>query len=137
MYTTRQVRRFTAILMLALLAAFHAVPVLHAVTSEPESELPACCRTHGKHHCAMSVREASQVIDARSGKHAFAPPATCPSFPDYSAATNTAPQAIPSPAVSLPSLLAHPRSPISNRAAARMSQIRTRVGRGPPAYKLS
>jgi len=137
MYTTDQMRRFTAILMLALLGAFHAVPLLHAVSSDPESDLPACCRTHGKHHCAMSGREVSQMIDARSGKHAFAPPGTCPSFPDYAATTTTAPQAIPSFPVSLPSLLAHPRSPISSRAAARMSQIRTRAGRGPPASKLS
>jgi hypothetical protein len=128
--------RFTAILMLALLGAFYAVPLVHAVSSDPESDLPACCRTHGKHHCALSMRVVSQLVDARSGEHAIAAPATCPSFPDYAVTTTTAPQALTGSPVNLPALLAHPHSPIARRAIARLSQIRTRAGRGPPASSL-
>jgi len=131
------VRRITAILMLALLGAFYALPLSQAVSSDPESDLPVCCRSHGKHHCALTEEAVARMIPAGFGKDSFVPPATCPSFPDYSAATTTAPQAMTSSPVNLPSLLAHPRSPISSRAAARMSQIRTRAGRGPPASKLS
>jgi hypothetical protein len=73
------VRRFTAILMLALLGAFYAVPLLHAATSDPESDLPACCRRHGKHHCAMMDR---YLRLKASGKPAFsAPPEHCPFYP--------------------------------------------------------
>lgn len=46
-------RRFTAMLVLALLGATIPVPLLHAALSDPESDLPLCCRIRGKHHCAM------------------------------------------------------------------------------------
>jgi hypothetical protein len=37
----------------------------------------------------------------------------------------------------LPALLAEPHSPSASRAAARLSQIRTRAGRGPPSFDIA
>jgi hypothetical protein len=64
-------------LTFALLIAFGlplAAQVLGTLT-DPDSRLPACCRRHGKHHCAMPVGEAASSSDP-----AFqAPP--CQSYP--------------------------------------------------------
>ena len=45
-------RRVLAITLLLAFASPLVVP-LCAATADPEASLPACCRSHGKHHCAM------------------------------------------------------------------------------------
>lgn len=46
-------RRVLAITLLLALAAPLAQPVFAAATRDPEASLPACCRRHGAHRCAM------------------------------------------------------------------------------------
>jgi len=46
------VRRFSAILLLALLSFSLLTP---ALASDSNSKLPACCRRQGKHHCATAA----------------------------------------------------------------------------------
>jgi hypothetical protein len=104
--------------------------------SEDDSRLPSCCRRHGAHHCAMSTRMAAIRSQAGSAPVAAAP-SHCPSFPDYQAASTTPVYALAASTTDLPVLLAQAHPPTARRAAARLSQIRARAVRGPPASNLS
>jgi hypothetical protein len=121
-----------------LLALFFSLgPFAATLEAGDDARLPACCRRHGAHHCAMTGQMASMLVDASPGKSMFTAPSTCPAYPGSAAATAPAPQALAASLVSLPVLLAHRHSTASGRAAARLSQIRTRAGRGPPAFSLT
>jgi hypothetical protein len=45
-------RRAIAVLLMLVFSSMLIAPVLAA---DPEASLPACCRRHGKHHCAMRM----------------------------------------------------------------------------------
>jgi len=126
-------RRGLAIFLILL---FGLSPLVAALSASDESRLPPCCRRHGAHHCAMAMRLAAMRAEVASGKPFFTTPSTCPLFPGYAAALAVAIDALAAAQVSLPVLLALPHSPASRHAAARLSQIRTRAGRGPPANPL-
>jgi hypothetical protein len=129
-------RRGISILMILLFWLGPLTALLPA--SADDSRLPPCCRRHGAHHCAMSMRMASLMSQATSGgKPVFAAPMTCPLYPGVLSDSTMTIEAIAAPPVSLPTLLAQPHSPAASRAAARASQIRTRAGRGPPAFALA
>jgi hypothetical protein len=49
-------RRLLSILLLAAFALPLVAPGL-ALAQGPDAGLPACCRRHGQHHCAMSATE--------------------------------------------------------------------------------
>lgn len=57
-------RRFSAF---ALFAALVVPALLPFAVSSPESNLPACCRRDGRHHCAMTamMERASQQTSFR------------------------------------------------------------------------
>jgi len=99
-----------------------------------DASLPACCRRHGAHHCAMSARLAEMAAQAAAGKSDFlAAPSTCPQFPAVDS-TSTLPvhalivspaaQPIPSP---------QPRFALAIRAAAPQAPCQTRSTRAPPS----
>jgi len=106
--------------------------------SDNDSRLPPCCRRHGGHHCAMPSRTGATMANTAHGSApAFTAPVTCPYFPGYTARPATSTQALTASGVSLPALIAQVHSPAAGRAATRLSQIRTRAGRGPPASTLA
>jgi hypothetical protein len=120
------------------LALFFSLgPLAATLEGGDDARLPACCRRQGAHHCTMPAQMASMLADAASGTPVLTAPSTCPAFPGSAAATPAAPQALAGSAISLPALLAHPHSAVSGRAAARLSQYRTRAGRGPPHFFLA
>jgi len=109
-------------------------PLTAMLPVNAESRLPACCRRHGTHHCAMSAAMASMPAQASSTTApAFTSPSHCSQFPGYLPALTTPVLALTASPVSLPVLLASAHSPAGSRAAARLSQIRSRAGRAPPA----
>jgi len=123
-------------LSIALILLFWLGPLVALLPVSEDARLPPCCRRHGAHRCALALRSAASLRESASGKPAFTAPATCPFFPG-SAAVPTAPvQALTPPPVSLPVLLAQAHSP-AGRATARLSRIRTRASRGPPASTLA
>ena len=68
-------RRALAIFLLAVISSPLVAPLLQADTA---SDLPACCRRDGKHHCAM----ASMADEASSATPAFTQfHPKCPLFP--------------------------------------------------------
>jgi hypothetical protein len=86
----------------------------------------------------MSMRMAALMSRATfGGKPIFTAPLTCPYFPGYIAGPTLTIIALATPPVSMPVLLAQPHSPAAGRADARISQIRTRAGRGPPIARLA
>jgi hypothetical protein len=132
-YHELQMRRALSI---SLILFFGFGPLAATLGASDDAGLPACCRRHGAHHCAMSLSLAAAILDAAPGNAIFTTPATCPEFPGSAAAT-TAPQAMTAESLGLPALLAQAHTPQAARAAAPLSQIRTRAGRGPPNAGLA
>ncbi len=130
MYHHSKMRRALSIL---LILCFGLGPLAATLEASNDARLPACCRRHGAHRCVLSASLASMIAASASGQPIVTAPAACPAFPGSMAATAPAPQALAAAPVSLPVLLAYPLSPAAVRAAARLSRIRTRAGRGPPA----
>jgi hypothetical protein len=131
MYYQTQMRRALSI---SLILFFCIGPVTVALGASEDTGLPACCRRHGAHHCAESMR---MIAEAAPGKANLTASATCPAFPGYEAANTTASKALADSSIDLPALLAQPHSPAATRTAARLGQIRTRAGRAPPASALT
>jgi hypothetical protein len=127
-------RRALTILMILF---FGLGPFAATLSASDEASVPACCRRHGAHHCAMSARSAALLLETASGQHLFTAPASCPYFPGYTVAPNTTVLALTVAPAGLQDLLSVPHSPAASRAAARVSQVRTRAGRGPPASPLA
>ena len=123
-------------LSIFLILSFWLGPVVAILPAGDESRLPPCCRRHGAHHCALSIRMRAQIATDDAGKPTFKAPSTCPLFPGYSNVP-TAPNPALAAETALPLLLPQAHSPAAGRAAARLSQIRTRASRGPPSSLAS
>jgi hypothetical protein len=122
------------ILSTLLILTFGLGPLAEALPAGAEPSLPACCRRHGAHHCAISTEKAAKTAQASpSSTPILTAPSRCPYFPSYTGASTTPVHAMVAAAVGLPVLLAHAHSPAASRAAALLSQIRTRAGRAPPS----
>jgi hypothetical protein len=124
--------RMRRLLSFVLLAAFvlpMAAPLL-ALGQDPEAGLPACCRRHGQHHCAMLIEMQKRADQAYVG-------AICPHFPQHALAPTTAThllvlQAPPSVAAFSAAL-----SPIVRAEThRRLARERSRHKRGPPTNLL-
>ena len=124
-------------LSIFLVLFFGVGPFVAIFAASDESRLPFCCRRHGAHHCGMSTQMAAMTSAADPGTLNIKAPATCPWFPGYLVTLNTTALALAPAPVSLPTLLAEPHSPAAGRAAARISQIRTRANRGPPTSSIA
>jgi hypothetical protein len=99
------------------------------VLPDAESNLPACCRRNGAHHCTMSLDEAA----SNSATSVQAIRQTCPSFPAIAAPANASlALARPSAAV-FAALLSHPSIQFQTEARYRVSFNRSHQKRGPPA----
>ena len=133
-YYQSQMRRVLSIL---LVLSFSLGPLAATFGAGEDPRLPACCRRNGAHHCAMGMGASAIAAEIASGQAIVRAPSTCPSFPSAAAATNSGPHALTSTPMSLPVLLAQLHSPAAGGATARISQIRTRSGRAPPAATFS
>lgn len=128
-------RRLTSILLLVLFGGFYVVPLVHAASSDPESDLPACCRRNGKHHCAMMDR---YLREKSSGAPVFTlPPQHCPMYPQHRGMmfprSPFAFAVIPAAGADWAGLREHPACHAQTEARYRISCDRTRLKRGPPA----
>ncbi|MGD0730743.1 MAG: hypothetical protein ABR956_05725 [Terracidiphilus sp.] len=124
-------------LSIFLILSFWLGPVVAFLPASDESRLPPCCRRHGAHHCAMSQRMRAEMTADAAGKPAFNAPATCPLFPGYRNVPTAPAQALAAAGAALPVLLLQTHPPATGRAAALISQIRTRAGRGPPSTAVA
>src|SRR3974390_1979264 len=86
MYHDSQMRRSISIL-LALI--FGLGPLSFALLPADDASLPACCRRHGAHRCAMSSDVRSGLLRITSQTPAFTSPKHCPLFPQSDNASPT------------------------------------------------
>jgi hypothetical protein len=94
---------------------------------DAQSDLPACCRRNGVHHCIGNMDEAP----SNSGISFQAIRQTCPSF--GIAAPACANLALPKPSAAVfAALLSHPSIQFQTEACYRVSSSRSHQKRGPP-----
>jgi len=91
--------------------------------SDPEANLPACCRTHGKHHCMMTGGPTDGGASLAAEK--------CPYFPKASSASHVG--ATIKRTTTCAELLAHPVSVPPAEPGYRQSIHRSHHQRGPPS----
>ena len=121
-------RRVPAILLVFVFSFSLIGPALFV---DAESNLPACCRRDGKHHCGMTDRDMAEALS--SGAAVDALRAKCPFFPSGGAV-------LPQPGAALlaachpvcASLLSQPTVPAHAEAGYRISLNRAHHKRGPP-----
>jgi len=138
-YSLPNVHRWISILMLALIGAFCAVPLVRAASADSESDLPACCRRDGKHRCAMN----DEYLRSRSsdGPDVVSPPQHCPMYPQWTGiAFLRSPfrfAALPTANIFSAGLRSHPACFTQTFALYRISAERSRLERGPPSQQLA
>jgi hypothetical protein len=127
--------RTSAIVLLTLFLVVQVLPFVSSQTPD-EASLPACCRTHGKHHCVMNMNllTRSQGSDHRpvfaqvTEKCPYAPAALVglhgPGFKPTRSALIFA------------EIVSHPVQRPQTEAHRRISFDRSRQKRGPPAMVL-
>jgi hypothetical protein len=95
------VRRISAILLLALFSFLLIGPAVFA--SDPEANLPACCRRRGKHHCTVGTQTSATEVSLQTG--------ACPNFLTIRAVPASVNTGMAEPYVAeFTSLLSHPVS---------------------------
>jgi hypothetical protein len=114
-------------LAIGLLGLFSALSIVPFISSDPQSNLPACCRGNGKHRCGMQMAEQSTQ---NSGFTAVTP--RCPLFPKFASSAFRI-QLYPFAARTLGESMVHqPSAPVQAEAEHRVSATRAHHKRGPP-----
>jgi hypothetical protein len=118
------------IIAAALLLAFAGNTALPALFADPESNLPACCRRDGKHHCAMM--DMADMAPDDGGTYWKATPQKCGQFPKSGASLcsgKTGPQRTSEIG---PLVSSRPTVAARTEVLYRISHSRSREKRGPP-----
>jgi hypothetical protein len=115
---------------LLLVLSFTLIAPLLALGQTGESNLPACCRRNGKHHCAMRMVE--RTVAKTSGTQVGAPPEKCPYCPSSVATSGHRPLALVDTASVLGTLETLPTVIAQTESKWRISRDRSRQKRGPP-----
>jgi hypothetical protein len=123
------VHRVAAIL---LLSVFSLLPVASALGAGSGTQLPACCRTNGKHKCAMSDapkngHSAEATVSSIGSKCPYAGMQGFHPVPGSSFATSRA------GAIFFGAVLSHPVLHAQTEARFRISFSRAQQKRGPPS----
>jgi hypothetical protein len=131
MYHQNQMRR-AASLILVLFFGFG--PLSGLLQSSDDARLPACCRRHGAHHCAMAMQMAAMLAQEAAGKTPIlTAPLTCPMFPGFLAGPSAPAHALAASAASIPALPTQAHAPAYASVSALTGSLRVRAARGPPA----
>jgi hypothetical protein len=104
-----------------------------ALAQGPESNLPACCRRNGAHHCAMAMR--SNAMPA-SGTNLSALPQHCPAYPALVTPLRHVNLTAPAGPAAFAELVSNPAIRRQTEARACVSPDCARHKRGPPSTLL-
>ncbi|HLK18205.1 MAG TPA: hypothetical protein VKT81_04580 [Bryobacteraceae bacterium] len=126
---TSAVGRFVASALLLILACDTTLP---ALLTSPESNLPACCRRDGKHHCAMMEMLEKQQESAGPSWKTVAK--KCPMFPRGTVASLTHESAPPASVRFADSLSTYSAVKAQTEVLFHISHSRARQKRGPPSF---
>jgi len=117
-----------------LILMFGLGPLSSLIDGSDDASLPACCRRHGAHRCALTaIAEQSQSENTPT----LSAPMTCPSYPGTVALLSTVKQAL---AVALRTgepLLQFECTQIAANASLLSKPAQSHTGRSPPAWSLS
>lgn len=116
-----------------LIALFVPVlaPSLSVLRADPETSLPACCRSHGAHHCAMT----HWMLESLGAKPRFTA-APCPMYPTAASVPQIAAFTLAAaPALSVERVRVA-TLPAATAQRAQLLLARTRRDRGPPAPRV-
>jgi len=112
-----------------LLAVFGFPPIAPALVADADSNLPACCRRGGKHHCAMMTDEGASAAGISVGP--IRQP--CPMWPAAAPAPASGPVALPeSSGAVFGAVASHTARQFQTGARYRLSFDRSSQKRGPP-----
>jgi len=135
MYHLSQMRR---VLSIFLVLFFGIGPSPASFGASDDARLPACCRRHGAHHCAMSEEAVAQMVRASSGSTPLlSAPSQCPLYPDNPAATTSSIHALAGHFAASILYLIAPHSLAVPQTSSRVGKFRTHAGRGPPSPILA
>jgi hypothetical protein len=136
MYHLEQMRRVLSIVLLL----FFGIGPLPAASfgATDDARVPACCRRHGAHHCAMSKENAAQMVRSDSGSTLFlSAPSRCPWYPDNSPATTSPAHELARHFANSISSAVQTHTLAAIEAARCNGLVRTHAGRGPPSPSLT
>jgi len=117
------VRRILSISLLALFILPLLSP-LFALSSDPEANLPACCRRNGQHHCTMPLSQGTQMNVI---------PMKCPMYPKALTTSQHHELFCNTASLAFAAIISHPAIHRQTEARARVSLFCARQKRGPPA----
>jgi hypothetical protein len=121
-------------LSIFLVLFFLLSPLASALDAGQDASLPACCRRHGAHHCAMEMQAASPRPQAQSETTpVVSTPLTCPYYPGPATMMTGPAPALASRAAGLPATLEQTFAPTAWQSGALSHSATTHAGRGPPA----
>ena len=123
-------RGFSIFLMLM----FGLGPLSSLIDGSEDSNLPACCRRQGAHHCVM----AAMATETQSGKTPkMSAPMTCPRFPGAIAMLSTVKLALAASSQTCDEMRAFEYLRVAAQTSQLSKPAQTHAGRGPPASSLS
>jgi hypothetical protein len=111
---------------------FSLMMILPAFAGSPESNLAACCRKNGKHHCMMRPG-----IPSVTGPSFAAVGKKCPYFPHSTVAAHLETFAPALSTAIFAGIVRHPAVSPQTEAGYRASYLRSKQKRGPPSFLLS
>src|SRR5581483_1744099 len=118
-------------LSILMVLFFGLGPLSATLEGSDDASLPACCRRHGAHHCAMSIESGAAKAQPSSSPTVSAP-VTCPYYPGTAAAVTGSVFALVFSIAHLPVTIVSAYRPLTASIAAVANPSRTHAGRGPP-----
>jgi hypothetical protein len=129
MYYRKHMRRGISIFLILF---FGMGPLLATLEGSDDTSLPACCRRHGEHHCAITAQMLAMIQAASGSTPMLAAPLTCPVFPGFMAGPATPAHALAASQLRLPAPHLQVLTFVHGRVNAQLRSVLTHAGRGPP-----
>ncbi|HWT65679.1 MAG TPA: hypothetical protein VN151_06160 [Terracidiphilus sp.] len=127
-------RRFLAVLFVVF---FGFGPLAATLEASDDACLPACCRTHGVHHCAMSSALRGWMLRTESRAPSFTAPATCPLYPGFLSQATAPVHALPALKTRLAATVVLTHASVRRCSAPSTASRISLDMRGPPAPFLT
>ncbi len=125
-------------LSIFLILFFGLGPLSAFVDSSEDTGLPACCRRHGAHHCAMYAEMmAMRARLAADPTQRFEAPPTCPLYHGPAFSMRVPAHALAAAPPKIEAAFTPAAAPVLHRIAAFSAPGSAYAGRGPPASALS
>jgi len=126
------VRRILSFTLLLLFSLPLISPVL-ALTANSETNLPACCRRNGAHHC---IRKMQPAESSGAGNSLSATQQRCPAYPAVVTQVQRGNLSFHTASLIFAEIVSHPAVKLQTEARARVAFDRSRQKRGPPITLL-